>query len=52
MIIMASGIARVRVRPMAPTATMDVEQDGGHPPNNRWTDMQPSLILDSYVMIN
>ena len=62
MVIMASGIARGRVRTTTTTTTTTesrrVAQDGGHTPSNRLTETCSlglpftSLILDIHVMIN
>ena len=56
MVIMASGIARVRTT--TTTTTPGVAQDGGHTPNNRLTQtcslslLYTSLILDTHFMIS
>ena len=58
MVIIASGIARGRVRTTTTTTTDRVAQDGGHTPSNRLTETRSlglpftSLILDIHVTIN
>ena len=52
---MASGIVRGRVRTTT-TTTVEVAQDGGHPPNNRLTETcslgLPSIFLIYDIMLS